>query len=77
MSPSSTNYPKSISSWAETTKEKSLIPSGMKWLGQLLHNVHNIFRIDDADQLLKNREIISREIKQQMFEKARDFNINV
>lgn len=33
--------------------------------------------LDDADQLLKNREIISREIKDQMFEKAKDFNINV
>ena len=33
--------------------------------------------LDDADQLLKNREIISREIKDQLFEKAKDFNINV
>ena len=32
---------------------------------------------DDADQLLKNRETISREIKTGLYEKARQFNINV
>lgn len=37
----------------------------------------DILNLDDADQLLKNREIISREIKDQLFAKARDFNINV
>ena len=32
---------------------------------------------DDADQLLKNRETISREIRSQLFTKSRDFNVNV
>lgn len=32
---------------------------------------------DDADQLLKNRETISREIRSQLLSKARDFNVNV
>lgn len=33
--------------------------------------------LDDADQLLKNRETISREIRSQLYAKARDFNVNV
>ena len=33
--------------------------------------------VDDADQLLKNRETISREIKTGLEDKSREFNINV
>ena len=33
--------------------------------------------VDDADQLLKNRETISREIRTLLFQKAQDFKVNV
>lgn len=32
---------------------------------------------DDADQLLKSRETISREIKTGLLQRAADFNVNV
>lgn len=35
------------------------------------------FISDDADQLLKNRETISREIRTLLFQRAQDFKVNV
>ena len=43
----------------------------------MLLNVKHFFNLDDADQLLKFRENISREIKKMLFEKAQGFNVNV
>lgn len=43
----------------------------------MLLNVLYSIKIDDADQLLKFRENISREIQKLLFEKAQGFNVNV
>ena len=43
----------------------------------MLLNVIVLLNKDDADQLLKFRENISKEIKKLLFEKAQSFNVNV
>lgn len=58
--------------------EKKVFNSvGQEVLRTVVAQCKNPLKSDDADQLLKNREIISREIKDQLLTKARDFNINV
>lgn len=73
----STTYPKYISFWVETTRRKSSIRSDRKCLGLLQLSVTNVFISDDADQLLKNRQTISREIRTLLFQRAQDFKVNV
>lgn len=48
-----------------------------KYLGLLSLNVSISLIEDDADQLLKFREEISKEIKQTLTQKAKEFNVNV
>lgn len=48
-----------------------------KFLELLLLNVLIYLKLDDAEELLKQRETISKEIRSQLFSKARDFNVNV
>ena len=37
----------------------------------------DIFKLDDADQLLKSRENISKEIRSGLFGRAQEFNVIV
>lgn len=52
-------------------------PLVKKFLELLLLNVLIYLKLDDAEELLKQRETISKEIRSQLFSKARDFNVNV
>ncbi len=68
---------KSISSQVETMRRKYSIPLDRKSSELSLLSVFIHFISDDADQLLKNRETISREIRTLLFQRAQDFKVNV
>ena len=58
--------------------EKKVFNSiGQEVLRTIVAQCTYAFYSDDADQLLKNRETISKEIRTLLFQKAQDFKVNV